>query len=347
MSETLYRKYRPHTFTDVVGQDTIVDSLKASISQKKLAHAYMFVGSRGIGKTSIARIFAREIGTQDSDLYEIDAASNRGIDDIREIRDGVHSLPFESPYKVYLIDEVHMLTKEAWNALLKTLEEPPSHVIFILATTETEKIPETIISRCQVFTFKKPTARILADVILHTAEKEGFTIEEQAAELIALSADGSFRDAHGILQKILSASDVESEKGKKQKISIDSVSELIGVPQKKIVFDFIEAVATKNIEAGSMLLEHMEEKQIQYPLFLFLAVDAVRAILLYAHAPQSFKTLYAHLSEDDVEEVGRLAGLKKGEKKAFTAELLLGLIESADVVGRSVYPRARLELLLM
>src|SRR3989344_7663691 len=139
MSETLYRKYRPKSFKEVLGQEQVVKVLEASIKNKKISHAYLFAGSRGTGKTSVARIFANELGVVSEDLYEIDAASNRGIEDIRALREGVQTLPFRSPYKVYLIDEAHMLTREAWNALLKTLEEPPSHVIFIFATTELQK----------------------------------------------------------------------------------------------------------------------------------------------------------------------------------------------------------------
>ena len=135
MSEVLYRKYRPERFEDVLGQDHIVEVLRESIKNSSIAHAYLFSGGRGTGKTTLARIVAKEVGCTENDLYEIDAASNRGIDDIRELRDAVSTLPFESPYKVYIIDEVHMLTKEAFNALLKTLEEPPAHALFILATT--------------------------------------------------------------------------------------------------------------------------------------------------------------------------------------------------------------------
>ena len=157
MSESvLYRKYRPQSFKEVLGQEHVVEALEGAIRLGRVAHAYLFSGSRGTGKTSVARILAKALGTSETDLYEIDAASNRGIDDIRLLRDGVSAVPFESKRKVYIIDEVHMLTKEAFNALLKTLEEPPPHVIFILATTELEKVPETIISRCQTFSFKRP-----------------------------------------------------------------------------------------------------------------------------------------------------------------------------------------------
>ncbi|MDB5238784.1 MAG: polymerase subunit gamma and tau, polymerase subunit gamma/tau protein, partial [Candidatus Parcubacteria bacterium] len=147
----LYRTYRPSKWSEVIGQDHVVDTLKDTLAAKKPAHAYLFSGSRGTGKTSVARILAKALETADDDIYEIDAASNRGIDDIRELREHVSVMPFSSPFKVYIIDEVHMLSKDAWNALLKTLEEPPKHVVFILATTELDKVPETIISRCQTF----------------------------------------------------------------------------------------------------------------------------------------------------------------------------------------------------
>ena len=168
----LYRKYRPQSFKDVLGQENIVKVLEGSVALGNISHAYLFAGSRGTGKTSIARIFAKAIGCSDNDLYEIDAASNRGIDDIRELREAVNTLPFESTYKVYIIDEAHMLTKEAFNALLKTLEEPPKHAVFILATTEIDKLPETIVSRCQVFTFKKPSQKILKELVLNLAKKK-------------------------------------------------------------------------------------------------------------------------------------------------------------------------------
>src|SRR3989338_1626236 len=144
---TLYSAYRPATFDEVRGQSQVTDVLEKSIKNKKIAHAYLFAGGRGTGKTSVARILARALGVSEKDLYEIDAASNRGIDDIRSLREGVYASPFDSPYKFYIIDEAHMLTKDAWNAFLKTLEEPPAHCIFVLATTERDKIPETIQSR--------------------------------------------------------------------------------------------------------------------------------------------------------------------------------------------------------
>src|SRR3989338_3017914 len=202
----LYRKYRPQKFDDVVGQDHIVSVLEGAVKRGEIAHAYLFSGTRGTGKTSVARILAKEIKTTATDLVEIDAASNTSVEDVRSLNESVHSLPFESKYKVYIIDEVHMLSKSAFNALLKRLEEPPKHVVFILATTEIEKLPETVVSRCQVFQFKKPSQEILREMVLRIAKKEGFTLEPSSADLIALLGDGSFRDTQGILQKVITSS---------------------------------------------------------------------------------------------------------------------------------------------
>src|ERR1700749_1369866 len=169
--QSLYRTHRPASFTDVVGQEQITTALAEQVARWKVSHAYLFSGSRGLGKTSIARIFARELGTSERDLYEIDAASNNSVDDIRALTENVYTLPFSSPYKVYILDEAHMLSKGAWNAFLKTLEEPPAHAIFILATTELDRVPETVQSRCQVFTFKKPSRAGLVKLISEIAKK--------------------------------------------------------------------------------------------------------------------------------------------------------------------------------
>ncbi len=157
--QSLYRKFRPSTFNEVIGQDHIVKALQGAIASDSISHAYLFSGSRGTGKTSMARIFAKELGTSEDDIYEIDAASHNSVEDIKELNEAVFTLPFRSKFKVYILDEAHMLSKSAWNAFLKTLEEPPHHVIFILATTELEKVPETILSRCQTFIFKKSSRR--------------------------------------------------------------------------------------------------------------------------------------------------------------------------------------------
>ena len=242
MSEvSLYRKYRPQKFADVIGQEQVSSVLESTLKSGKVSHAYLFTGSRGTGKTSIARIFAHDLGTADTDITEIDAASNRNIDDIRELRDAVNTLPFESKYKIYIIDEVHMLTKEAFNALLKTLEEPPAHVIFILATTDLEKVPETVRSRCQTFIFKKPTRSVLAAMAIEVANKEGYTIDKGSADIIATLGDGSFRDTHGILEKVIRSS-------KSKKPTREDVEEITGAPKTTLVHDLLTALVSKDKE---------------------------------------------------------------------------------------------------
>src|SRR3989338_852302 len=220
----LYRKYRPKKFKEVLGQDHIVKVLESSVETNKVSHAYLFVGTRGTGKTSVARIFATSIGVSPNDLYEIDAASNRGIEDIKLLRDGARVLPFDSKYKVYIIDEVHMLSKDAWGALLKTLEEPPKHVIFILATTELHKVPETIISRCQVFTFKKASEAMLRNIILYVAKEEGYELDKSGAELLAILADGSFRDGLGELQKVINFIRKDNKRKKIKREDVDMIA---------------------------------------------------------------------------------------------------------------------------
>jgi DNA polymerase-3 subunit gamma/tau len=275
----LYRKYRPKNFQEVLGQDHITKVLESSIKDNKVSHAYLFVGSRGTGKTSVARIFAKEIGTTENDLYEIDAASNRGIEDIKTLRDGARTLPFDSKYKIYIIDEIHMLSRDAWGALLKTLEEPPRHVIFILATTELRKVPDTIISRCQVFTFKKASDASCKNMLLEVAKKEGFELDKSSAELLAILGDGSFRDALGTLQKVLNFS-------KNKKIKIEEVEKITGSPKTVLVNDFISAIAEKEIEKGINAVRKASEENLDMKLYLKLIIQKLRVAIILKYAPK-------------------------------------------------------------
>jgi len=234
----LYRKYRPNSFSDVVGQEQLVTLLISSIKQKKIGHAYLFCGSRGTGKTTVARIFAKDIGCNPEDIIEIDAASNRGIDEIRELREAVRTSPFSSPYKVYIVDEAHMLTKEAANALLKTLEEPPSHVIFILATTDPDKLPQTIVSRCQKIIFKQPDLKTLSDRLVFVAKEEGFTLPNDGAELIAQHGKGSYRDALGILEQTLMTS--------KKTVTLEDVQNQLGTVAEESLILLLRALCMKD-----------------------------------------------------------------------------------------------------
>lgn len=347
-SEVLYRKYRPQKFSDVVGQDHVVDVLEASLKNKSTAHAYLFAGSRGTGKTSVARIFAREIGTSQNDLYEIDAASNRGIDDIRAIREAVNAQPFESPYKVYIIDEVHMLTKEAFNALLKTLEEPPSHAIFILATTELDKLPETIVSRCQVFTFKKPTQKILKEVILRTAKDEGFVLEPAAAELIALLGDGSFRDSLGILQKVIGGVGGTGRGGTAgasgKKITLEDAAAVTGSPRGAVVNDFVTALAKKDFGLGLRAIQQAVEANVDMRIYVTMVLERVRAVLLLRMAPDFVATLKSELSETDF---AFAESLSKDATSSIVGATIVALLEAQQQLGFATVVQLPLELALI
>lgn len=315
MKETaLYRKYRPAKFKEVLGQDHIVNILSGAINLGNISHAYLFSGTRGTGKTSVARIFANEIGTTLNDLYEIDAASNRGIDDIRELREAVNIMPFESKYKVYIIDEAHMLTKEAFNALLKTLEEPPSHAIFVLATTEVHKLPDTIISRCQTYDFKKPSQAILREHVLDIAKREGFKLDSSSAELIAILADGSFRDALGILQKVVSAS-----KGKK--IDSKEVEKVTGAPSGEMVNNVIEAISEGKLNKGLKAVGKAVENNIDMSIFLKLILHKVRLVLLLRYAKDMEKDIKEDLSKEDFDFLSKLA--KEMNVNSKVLEILL------------------------
>lgn len=340
MSETstaLYRKYRPQKWKEVIGQDQVVSVLESSIESGKISHAYLFAGSRGTGKTSVARIFAREIGCKANDLYEIDAASNRGIDDVRDIKESVNTLPFESPYKVYIIDEVHMLTKEAFNALLKTLEEPPAYVVFILATTEMDKIPETVLSRCQTFQFRKPNEAILKDVVTSIAKKEGFTLESAAAELIALLGDGSFRDTEGMLQKVLGFSE-------DKKITLAEVEKITGAPRNVLINDFVSAASKKDLSESLKVLQAVSMSNTDMKMFLELALMKMRYVLLLKFAKDTEVAIKGRVSEEDFEF---LSGIAHGAEQGINSQLLSELLGASEQVGRSHIPELPIELALV
>ena len=259
MYQALYRKYRPQTFDDVVGQTTVVKVLKNSISQHKFCHAYMFFGSRGTGKTSLSKIFAKAVNCLEPvdgnpcgkckncliasekecvDILEIDAASNNGVDEIRELRNKINLVPGELKYKVYIIDEVHMLSIGAFNALLKTLEEPPEHAIFILATTDPQKVPETIISRCQCFSFERISTDMIVERLKYVCNQENILIEDDVLREIAISSDGGMRDSLGILDKLSSyTSDL---------ITMDIYIELNGLITKNDLKTLCDFVFTAN-----------------------------------------------------------------------------------------------------
>lgn len=328
----LYRIHRPQKWSEVIGQDDIVSTLTEAISAKKIAHAYLFSGSRGTGKTSIARIFARAVKTADEDIYEIDAASNRGIDDIRHLREHVSVSPFSSPYKVYIIDEVHMLSKDAWNALLKTLEEPPAHVIFILATTELDKVPDTIISRCQTFSFRKPLRDTLRTHIVSIAKKEGYSLDTPAADLVALLGDGSFRDALGVLQKVISTSP-------DTKINRAFVEKVAGVPRSELINSFIGHVVSSNADAALATLNQADIASVTMQIFATLVLEKMRYILLAQHSPTSHSNIKERVSVEDWQFIETQANIK-----SLTPKTLAVFLEATEAINRASIQTLPLEL---
>jgi len=252
----LYRKYRPKTLAEVVGQESLTESLKTAIKSGKISHAYLFTGPRGTGKTSVARIFAHEVNNfpyelEDSylDIIEIDAASNTGVDNIRELREKAAIAPSKGKYKVYIIDEVHMLSKSAFNALLKTLEEPPAHVIFIMATTDAHKVPITISSRSLVYTFNLAPVEVMEKHLRKISDLEKFKISDGALKIIARRGGGSFRDSLSLLDQVSSLGDEKTE------ITEKLVTEAFGLPTDEIILELLESYKEKNLEKISANLK--------------------------------------------------------------------------------------------
>jgi DNA polymerase-3 subunit gamma/tau len=248
MGQALYRQYRPKSLEDVTGQEHITSTLKKAIDKNQISHAYLLTGPRGVGKTTVARILAHLVNDlpydDDSahlDIIEIDAASNRRIDEIRELRERVYVSPSELKYKVYIIDEVHMLTREAFNALLKTLEEPPAHVIFILATTDTHKLPDTIISRTQRYSFKPIKEQDASMRLAAIAKKEKIKISPEALELLASHGDGSLRDSISLLDQVKNHAD---------QVTAESVRQLLGLPEDTAIDDLLDATLKSNDAAA-------------------------------------------------------------------------------------------------
>ncbi len=302
MYQALYRKYRPNTFDEVVGQKIVIQTLKNAIKNNKLSHAYLFAGPRGTGKTSIAKILAKTInctnlkGTnpcnkcvnctqynnkQMIDIIEIDAASNNGVDEIRELKSKVNLVPNTGKYKIYIIDEVHMLTTGAFNALLKTLEEPPSHIVFVLATTEPQKIPATILSRCQRFDFKKIPDQLILDHLKQVTKKEKIKITDDAITEIARLADGGMRDALSMLDQVSSFTE--------NKITVSEVHEVNGTLEQSKIKKFVEYLLESDVANVLKIIDQYNHDGKNLAKLIEEIMLFLKNLLLYKQAPTYFK----------------------------------------------------------
>jgi DNA polymerase-3 subunit gamma/tau len=346
------RKWRPKDFESVLGQGHVVTTLKNAISQSRVAHAYLFSGPRGVGKTTTARIFAMGLnckngptstpcGNCDScketangtnlDVIEIDGASNRGIDEVRTLRENIKFSPSQGKFKVYIIDEVHMLTEEAFNALLKTLEEPPSHVVFIFATTRPYKVPPTILSRCQRFDFKRLSIDEIAGKLKDIAASEKLEIQEEALYTVARAAEGSMRDAESMLDQLVSFCG--------RKIDLDSATSILGMIGQGVLFDFTDKVITKDTAGILKLVDQVISGGKDIPQFLNSLIGHFRNLLItkVGEDPQSL----IDLPKESVERISAQAS-------SFTSESLLYILSvlanAQDAVRRAVSQRIPLEL---
>lgn len=349
------RKYRPKTFEEMIGQKPVVQTLRNAIKNNRVAQAYIFSGMRGVGKTTAARILAKALNCQHGptptpcnkcefcravdedrsvDVLEIDGASNRGIDEVRSLREGVKYRPIHSRYKVIIIDEVHMLTREAFNALLKTLEEPPPHTIFIFATTEFHKVPATIVSRCQHFEFKKISQKEIINHLLSISQKESITISSYGLNLIAEAADGSLRDAQSLLDQAVAFSG--------EHINDDDLKEILGVMNREILFEFSSAIIQEKPDRIFSLVEKVIDNGYDLRFFHKELIQHFRNMLLVSSVkkPQEFLPL----REEDVQK------LKEETEKASSEEILRYLValqQGEQGLRFSSHPRIYLEVLLV
>ena len=315
MYQTLYRKYRPLNLDEVVGQQVIVKTLKNAILNNQLSHAYLFTGPRGTGKTSIAKILARTINctnlndttpcnecvnctqnlNQPVDIIEIDAASNNGVDEIRELKSKVNLVPTINKYKVYIIDEVHMLTTGAFNALLKTLEEPPAHIIFILATTEPHKIPMTILSRCQRFDFKRISNQDLVKRLKYVVDQEKIKIEENCLEEIARLSNGGMRDALSILDQVNAYAD--------DQIKIEQIHEINGTLTPVEIKNFILNIKNKKLEEILELIEQYDNKGKDFVKLAEEILVYLKNLIFKFNVPKYFESLNIDFNDYDIEKI--------------------------------------------
>ncbi len=341
MAETLYRKYRPKNFSEVIGQKHIVKTLTNSILKNRIGQAYLFTGPRGTGKTSIARILAKTVNCEDPkkaltcekcptckilntgkslDIIEIDAASNTGVDNIRELRETVALQPTNLKYKVYIIDEVHMLSTGAFNALLKTLEEPPKHVIFILATTEIHKVPETIISRCQRFDFTRLPLQNIIEKLALIAKEEKIKIDQDSLEMIALAAEGGMRDAESLLSQVISLED--------KNITLKEVEEILGTTDRKFAYEIVDALIENDATLAIQKINSLIDGGYDLSVFNKSLINYLRQLMLLKTNPDLKKHFTYEMTEEQIKKMSAQTEKTEMAKILHMIDLLL------DVQGK-------------
>ncbi len=356
----LYRKYRPQNFSEVIGQTHVITTLTSAISSGKISHAYLFAGSRGTGKTTIARLLAKAINCENRngfepcnkclsciefsegralDLIEIDAASNRGIDEIRELRDGIRFSPTRSKYKVFIIDEVHMLTTPAFNAILKTLEEPPSHAVFILATTEVHKVLPTVLSRTQRFDFKKLTLFEILERLNLIIKKEGVKAEKGVLELIAINADGSMRDAESMLGQVITVAGPPA--GGDKKITVEEVRQVLGIVDINLVMKFTDILISKNLSVALTFINKLLDEGHDLVQFTKSLINYLRKIL-FIKVDRNLSTLVGEeLTKEQLQVVLKQSAAFSLENLSKTIQLF---IDTGREIKYSSLPQMPLEL---
>ncbi len=358
----LYRKYRPQAFAEIIGQEHVVKTLTNAILSGLISHAYLFTGPRGSGKTTIARLLAKALNCENRadfescgkcsscleikegrsmDLIEIDAASHRGVDEVRELREGIKFAPAKSKYKVFIIDESHQLTKEAVNALLKTLEEPPPHAIFILATTEAHKMIPTIVSRCQRFDFHRLTLQEIIKRLEIICQKEKTKIEKEALALIALNAGGSARDAESLLDQVITFSGTQ---GNKKEVTVQDIKELLGIADIKTISQFVGLLADKNQKEAVKFLNESFQGGYDPQEFIKAVINYLRQIMIVKIDPATTNPIIIGLTEDEKTMIQAIAQKFKTEEISRALNLFL---DAENRMKYSSIPQLPLELAIV